>query len=52
MDALITASQAMAQRLYAAGGPRRPERPREATPQDDDDVVEAEIVDDEDDDRS
>ena len=49
MDALVTASQAMAQRLYAqaeqAGG-------EEQTPgADDEDVVEAEII-DEDDDRS
>ena len=52
MDALVTASQAMAQRLYAqAAGEEGQSGPTGDAP-DDDDVVEAEIVDDEDDTRS
>ncbi len=47
MDALITASQAMAQRLYAQAA----EQPGSEEAADDDDVVEAEII-DEDDDQS
>ena len=50
MDALITASQAMAQRLYAQAAEQSAAEGGEETPNDDD-VVEAEIV-DEDDDQS
>ncbi|HVR31178.1 MAG TPA: molecular chaperone DnaK [Acidimicrobiia bacterium] len=50
MDALITASQAMAQRLYAQAA-EHAGTSADGAPVDDDDVVEAEII-DEDDDRS
>jgi molecular chaperone DnaK len=50
MDALITASQAMAQRLYQQAAEQAP-GDAEAPEDNDDDVVEAEII-DEDDDRS
>jgi molecular chaperone DnaK len=50
MDALITASQAMAQRLYAQAS-EQAATSADGAPVDDDDVVEAEII-DEDDDRS
>ena len=52
MDALMTASQAMAQRLYAQAAAEEGQTGPTADAPDDDDVVEAEIVDDEDDDRS
>ncbi|MEX2654471.1 MAG: molecular chaperone DnaK [Acidimicrobiia bacterium] len=51
MDALITASQAMAQRLYAQAAEQSAAEGGEEASNDDDDVVEAEIV-DEDDDQS
>ncbi|MEX2423521.1 MAG: molecular chaperone DnaK [Acidimicrobiia bacterium] len=52
MDALVTASQAMAQRLYAQAAAEGGQSAPTGEGNDDDDVVEAEIVDDEDDARS
>jgi molecular chaperone DnaK len=52
MDALVTASQAMAQRLYAQAAAEEGQSGPAGDAPDDDDVVEAEIVDDDDDARS
>ncbi len=48
MDELVSASQAMASRLYQQASEQQAAAGDETATEDDDDVVEAEIVDDED----